>query len=416
MENPAFILGDGSNALSVIRGLGRASIQTHLFGAGKDDIASHSRYPRVTYLPESANPEAVIQQVCTASHQYSNRPVLLFTSDKYLEIVSSNRGELSKYCDFVIPSAEAVKRVLDKTEFSHFCAHEKLPAPQSWSPVSAKQVESCIDQIRFPAVIKPIFAHKAEETRFNNKGKFAKMILVNSEVELCWYFSVLAKQGATVLIQECINGPDNEHYSYCSYRNSENKELVSFCIRKHRIYPVHGGAGTFAEVIDDDEIVEIGRSAVEKLNYKGVSSVCFKRDTTTGRLMIHEINGRFPMVHSASQMSGVNIPLIVYQDTIGTSSQAVSINNKCSGKWILLNSDINAYRGYSELDELSLLAWLTSLFQVRYCVEFDMNDLRPFFFMLRNIIKRIVRKIDVYGLTGNDKNGNSPDLTFRRKP
>ena len=93
-----------------------------------------------------------------------------------------------------------------------------------------------------------------------------------------------------------------------------------------------------------------------------------------------------------SQLGGVDLPIIAYRDAIGARLQPASIY-KPSGKWLLLSSDISAYRGYRALGELSFFSWITSLFQVRYCVEFAYNDMGPFLFLIRKTFNRVFRKI-----------------------
>jgi hypothetical protein len=46
------------------------------------------------------------------------------------------------------------------------------------------------------------------------------------------------------------------------------QELASFVIRKHRLFPIHGGLATFAEVADESEIASIGRTIVDRLGYR----------------------------------------------------------------------------------------------------------------------------------------------------
>ena len=108
--------------------------------------------------------------------------------------------------------------------------------------------------------------------------------------------------------------------------------------------------------------------------------------------MVHEVNGRIPQMHSASQLCGINLPYIAYQDALGQNVdiERVSHENK---KLVLLRLDIDAFRQYRRIGELSALDWLKSLWQVRACAEFAWDDLRPFLFFLKHTVRRIWTRI-----------------------
>ena len=218
------------------------------------------------------------------------------------------------------------------------------------------------------------------------------MILARDTIELRRYYTELTGYGAKILAQEYIEGPDREHYSYVSYRDSDSKEIAGIGLRKMRLNPIHAGVGTIVEVAEDAELVAKSTNLLDRLNYKGISSVCFKRDIRDGKLMVYEVNGRFPQVHSGSQLCGINLPYVAYQDALGqkVDIERVSHENK---KLIFLGMDIDSFRQYRRLGELSALDWLKSLWQVRVCAEFAWDDLRPFLFYLKGTVRRIWTRI-----------------------
>ncbi len=387
MPTPAIILGDGINALTAARCLGRSSVPVYLLGSDNNDIAYYSRYVKVLEQAAAGNAPAVIAQIRKVAKTSANKPVLVCAADRYLQVLSSHREQLQEFCSFTIPSRTAIDTVLDKGLFGEFCEANDLPAPRSWAPETKRQLDECLDQITFPVLIKPTIAHNADEQEFQKDGEFAKMILIENKSDLDRYFSELKRHGANLLIQEYIPGPDCEHYSYYSYRNSTSGELVGIGFQKTRLHPIHGGAGSFIEYSDSAELATISRKLLDRLNYTGMSSVCCKRHQHTGRLMLHEVNGRLPMGHATSLLSNINFPYLVYQDALGAP---IEIQRRDSGdhKWIALGNDFDSFRKYRRAGELSTFEWLWSLRQVRVCAEFGFDDLRPFGFFLRNRLQR----------------------------
>ena len=389
MNNPAFLLGGGLNGLAVAQSLGRRSIPVYLFGVMADDIACRSRYVTgVEYSVVNDN-SRIIEQIKSNAQNLSQKPVLLYVSDKFLEVSSNCRDDLKDICHLNLPSTHSVRAVIDKRIFGQFCAENDLPAPRTWAPESQSDIEMCLSKARFPVVIKPIFSHGPAYQKFKDDGVFAKMILVNDAKQLISYFSKFDEIGLRLIVQEYINGQDSEHFSYCSYRTSESQELVGFGFRKIRLHPIHGGVGTFAETYNKPDLIDVGREVVDKLQFKGVSSACFKRDISSGKLMLHEVNGRFPMGHSVGPLCGIDVPYVAYLDIMGVSVPDHLLHRTAGGgKWILLNTDFNSFRAYRAAKEITVWQWLKSLSQVRRCVEFAPDDLRPFAYFLKSLIYR----------------------------
>jgi D-aspartate ligase len=387
MRIPAIVLGDGINALTTARCLGRLSVPVYLLESDKEDIACYSRYVKVLESSADITVGTFVTQIRKIAEASGSKPVLICAADKYLQLMSSQREQLQEFCRFTLPSTTAVDTVLDKSLFGDFCAANDLPAPRSWAPKTKRQFDECLEQVIFPVLIKPTVAHNADEQNFQKDGAYAKMILIQTRRELDRYYAELKRRGANLLIQEYIPGPDCEHYSYYSYRNSESTELVGIGCRKIRLNPIHGGAGSFIETSNSEELAAISRILLDKLDYTGVSSVCFKRHQLTGDLMLHEVNGRLPLGHATSLLSNINLPYIAYQDALGVRIES---RRRVPGdrKWIALINDFESFRKYRKAGELSTLQWLWSLRNVRVCAEFGLDDLRPFVFFLRTMVRR----------------------------
>jgi len=392
LTTPAVVLGKGVTALTVAQDVGRNSVPVYLLGSDSKDIAYHSRYTIPIENVDITNAYDVTRRIGEIAEKLNCQPVLLCCSDYFLQMVAANRNAFEKVAILNMPSSEAVATVLDKGLFGEFCARHDLPAPRSWAPTKQAEFQACVRKARFPVVIKPVFSHKAKEENFQENGNYAMMILAHSPDELEKHYDVLSAYGAQLLIQEYIQGLDSEHYSYVSCRDAESREIVGVGIRKERVFPVHAGVGTFIEVSDDMELATQSNILLDKLNYKGISSVCFKRDIDSGKLRLHEVNGRFPQGQATSQLCGVNLPYVVYQGALGYAANIRRVPST-SKKWIILGLDFDAFRDYRKCGELSTLTWLKTLASIRGCGEFAWDDLKPFLFFIGSRISRLWSKL-----------------------
>jgi predicted ATP-grasp superfamily ATP-dependent carboligase len=388
---PAIVLGDGLNALSVARCLGRNAIPVHVIGKNKHCISSKSKYVFRRTQCEAFDKDLFIEAVGATAKEFNCEPAVMCSSDYFLQFSSIHRTELAMISRPVLPSSDSVNTVIDKGLFGDFCSRHSLPAPRSWFPENERECAAIADMAIYPLAVKPRIAHNAGSESFQKDGQFAKMMLAHDKPQILTMFSNLRNAGADLLLQEYIPGSDDEHYSYISYRDSQSQETAGVGIRKIRITPIHAGVATFAEISDDNELRRISHELLNILGYCGISSVCFKRHSGTGDLMLHEVNGRFPMVHSASLLNGINFPMEVYQDALGM--QSCSDTRVLRGRrWVMLDGDIFAFRDYRQSGEIGLLDWLRSLLSVRVCVEFASDDWRPFLSWMKVIFNRVFRR------------------------
>lgn len=389
MSTPAIVLGNGITALSVAQPLGRNAVPVYLLGSDRHDIAYHSRYVTAIDQGDVRDPEVLLDQIQQIANSLDSKPVLLCCTDFFLQMVLTDRERIGELCHLNLPSSEAIATVLNKGLFGEFCTTHNLPAPRSWTLESPENFEECRGKARFPVAIKPLFSHNAKAENFNHDGRYSRMILAKNANELKRYYTELTGYGANLVVQEYIDGPDSEHYSYVSCRDAHAKEVVGIGLRKLRVFPIHAGVGTFVEVTEDNELVTESNRLLDKLNYKGISSVCFKRDMNSGRLILHEVNGRFPQPHSGSRLCGIDLPHVTYQVALGEKPalQRVAAEQR---KWIILGLDFDAFRRYRRQGEMSTLDWLKSLRQVRVVTEFSWDDLKPFLFFLKNRLQRIL--------------------------
>jgi D-aspartate ligase len=381
----AFVLGNGLNGLGVVRSLGRHQIPVYVFGQGKERYAFKSRYTTAVLLKNKQDKSAVVESLLDVSSRLDHKPVLLFTTDFFLKLVSSYYDILSKHFLIQLPNPEAVQTVANKKKFADFVVKHDFPVPQTYTPTSISEVAEIADKLEYPVILKPSESYQWRKLGF-------KVVHIKNKHTLVENWQALQNSCDDLLIQQVIEGPDTLNYSYCAYRTPKGGEVLSICINKIRLVPVHGGVGTFIKVVTDKEVEKLGRRILEELQYVGIGSVSIKKDAKTGKPHIYEVNGRLPQWHTIFQMCGIDLPYIMYRDIIQSPIE-VPTKVEMHGKWAALKLDTNSFIGYHKLNELGLWAWLKSYRGLRMCAEFAWDDWRPFGFCLKQITSKGIRKI-----------------------
>jgi predicted ATP-grasp superfamily ATP-dependent carboligase len=368
----------------VVRSLGRRRIPTTVLDSARDAITYHSRYVRVHRLDDEDDDEAAVEQIIRAAQELPAPPVLVPTGDDSLLLVSRNAERLRQYTRFHLAPSEAIETVVSKLKFHEFAASHNLPVPNGWAPRSYDELLSCVDDMRFPVVLKPERSIEWQRGGLVSIGGSKKILRADTRDELLRYWTEYYRVSGAPLIQEYIRGEDRSHYSYVCYVNPRGEEVAAICAQKLRLTPIHGGVAAFAQLVDDEEIATKARGTVQELGFTGAVSVCFKRDEVTSEAVIHEVNGRLPLCHVMFQACGVDVPYLMYREAQGSTSDPLQPKrSKC--RWAAVSVDLWSFRQSSKCGEVGFWEWVRSYRGVDVVLEFDPRDLGPFAYVLRQL-------------------------------
>ena len=129
-------------------------------------------------------------------------------------------------------------------------------------------------------------------------------------------FQMIKEQYGDCTLQELI---DNKEYYYnvMLYRNKEGRFLAYTIIKIVRMYPIEAGSSTCCISIENDELLNICKDCLEKLNWVGIADFDVLQKLDTREYKIIEINPRVPASLKASSISGVNFPEMIAIDKTG---------------------------------------------------------------------------------------------------
>lgn len=297
------VLGLSPTGLYAIRELGRAGfpvlgVTDGLACAASSRFLSHP--DRFWLISEESE---LLHRLLALGRAAGVPPVLLPTSDRYIEFVARHYEQLIE--TFLLQKSyqpDQVFNLLDKGRFYKLCAEHDLPAPGIWYPEGKSELVSLADELPFPCILKPKLIHQAVGYL---KGK--KVLLAESRDA---YLSLVADIPETLdqwVIQEVIPGPESEILLFGGYFGGNSEPLETFTARKLRQYPPGFGSASLVQSETSREVHDLSVRFLKAVGFQGVCGTEFKRDARDGKLKVIEINPRPTLWFQLSHASGKRI-------------------------------------------------------------------------------------------------------------
>jgi len=398
---PAVIVG----ALNLVRALGFGEFPVIIATSMANETAFSSKYLDRSYeIPGPTNtPYEFIQSLQAIGNELTPvRPVLFYNGDADLLAISRNRDVLSNYYRFNMPPPDVVESLVDKSLFFNYMEKYDLPTPKTVLIGNEKfRDTNIVNDFILPVVVKPVSRVGWFDSSLARKfGKGGKAILVTSRKELRAIITASMAQEIGIIIQEHIIGDETFVVSYHSYVDNDGNILGEYSGRKHRTYPNRFGKSTCVEVCDIPDVLLTGRKIIEKTGLIGVSKIDFKRCPETGQLYLLEINPRFNLWNYPAAVSGVNLPLIAYNDIMKIKEQC-SYYFKHNTKWIDGELDRRSFKEEGKGIFLYYISSISNLFSNTVYNVWAWNDPMPFVKLVINrfisipgkVFKRVKRNL-----------------------
>jgi D-aspartate ligase len=348
---PACVLGD----VDLVRALGRARIPSTVLAPPGAPVR-YSRHTRAVFPWHNAweNPEDLVNSLVRFGQAQPEPPVLFYQEDRTLLLVSRHRERLREGFRFVVPDAELVEQLVDKSRFQQLAARLDLPVPTARVINPGDPLPGDDFAVPFPAVLKPLVRVPARWEPLAGPGKATS---VNSLSDLRELWPRIMAANLPILAQELVPGAETRIESYHAYVDERGTIVGEFAGRKIRTWPLSYGDSTALETSDATDVLTLGRTLVKKLKFRGVAKFDFKRGPD-GRLRLLEVNPRFNLWHHLGAVAGVNIPALVYGDLIG-AARPMMRPIPAGRRWCKPWKDMSAARASG----MSLAKWIPWVFR-----------------------------------------------------
>lgn len=374
---PAVVLGASYGGLALLRSVGRQGIPTWVLDSHTWDVGMHSRYAHPVALPSPyAEPDAWTDFLLDAGQTLDCRPVILIAGDPQLEIVSAHRDELSQHYDFLIPEAATLDLIADKRTQYEWLEKHGFQLPKTRLPRNTGEAVEQARELGFPCLGKPAFSH-----RWTSVSPVKLLVLHNSD-EAAECYRAMDEVRAGVVLQEYIEGADDQLFNALSYIDSRGNPLATFTKQKIRQYPEQFGNGSIHMSVNHPPLAQNTQDIFRRLGYLGFGTIEYKLDPRDGVMKLIEINPRLVSGLQLAVHCGCDLPWIAYQDITGMDPSPIP-NFRYDVRLVNIGWELQRVWHSPSRSPLKWLGCITTLARSRAFGALSLSDPGPALSLIR---------------------------------
>jgi D-aspartate ligase len=380
---PAVIAGGYQTGVNLMRILRRRGVTPYCVENDRQKQAFRTVYGKTFECPDpDSKPDEWLEFMMGLAQRLGAKPVLIPTGDAFVSAVAKNARKLSEAYIFCRETAPLQGMLATKEHLYDLATQHGMTIPRTRFVKSIDEATQFGSGARFPCLIKPVRSRDWSNVPRGHELANRKVMVANSPGELDQKYRVAAAVNSEVVIQETIEGPDNQKFVYLSCYGIDGRRLGSCIVRELRTAPIYNGNASVVVPVLDEEIDAMCDGFLKSLGYKGLCEIELKRDSRDGKVRMIEINPRFTGTSDAAPHAGIDLGWLHYLDLIGQHVEPVSQNNK-DFRHVALAWDFSTIGSYRRA---GLLTWGDVLRAYRPPVAFYDFDLRDWRVTLGTLI------------------------------
>jgi len=372
---PAIIIGVEENGLGVARPLAELGIPCLGLATPSWNASYYTNSCRVIRAADWTK-EAVVEEMIRIGKGLKAKAPVLITKDEPVLWFSEVRDELDRYFELNLPDPDVVNLLMDKQRFTQLALQEGWPVPLTWFINSRDELETHLDDMVYPCILKPA----VKNSMFRSKAP-KKAWRITSREELIAVYEMVAQWEKEVVVQEWIEGGD-DRVAYClTYYDRQSRPLALVAGRKLRQWPIECGNTAIAEPAPQSwasAIIDLTDAIFQEVRYRGLGSIEYKMRPGTDEPVIMEPTvGRTNYQNEIAVLNGQNIPAIAYFDLAGAGHHPASSRLK-RVKLIDGSAERKAALQYHSQGRLTISQWLNDRRGSKKYMRLRANDPGPY--------------------------------------
>ncbi len=298
----AAVFRGGGIGYDTVRSLYSHNIETYLLTSKK---LNDGKYPGATMMicPSHLTSQGANELVTFLNKNLApgRKVVLIPTSDDSALFLAQKRDELDERFLYLMPDSLLVEALDNKMLFYELCNKHGLPYPKTWIVRNESELEVVSREISVPVILKPFRSRQWPE------AMGYKVALVHSIDEFQTIIRKSLSFSCETIIQDVIPGDPETIWFIGGLYDVDSNPVKLYVGHKLLQYPLNIGSTCFAELMWNQDMVDITNNFLRAINYSGLIDIEFKYDKRDDKYKIIEINPRNGLWHRISDDGNLDI-------------------------------------------------------------------------------------------------------------
>jgi D-aspartate ligase len=372
--------------LGLVRSLGRLGIPVYCIHPDPLIPAMHSRYITEHHIWNvvESSAEENIDYLLRLGRRLGKRSVLIHTSDETATFVAENARALEEWFIFPCQRPALVSALSSKKEMHALALEHGVPTPMTIFPKTRAEVVESLGRITFPVMLKGIDGMLLE------RRTGVKMVIIRTRDELLAMYDRLEDPAnPNLMLQEYIPGGEDSVWMFNGYFSEESDCLMAATGRKIRQAPAYTGFTSLGICLPNDTVEAMTRDFMKRIGYRGIVDIGYRYDARDGKYKVLDVN---PRIGATFRLfvgrDGMDVARAAYLDLTGQDIPPARI--RPGRKWFVEDRDLLSSITYYRDGRLSIGEWIRSFRGVEEAAFFSGDDLKPFFRMGVNHVKKLL--------------------------
>jgi predicted ATP-grasp superfamily ATP-dependent carboligase len=316
-------------SLAAVRALGRRGVPVVAAESTRLAPGILSRFARRRLVhPPVAAGAPFLDAIERAVRRHRPAAILAMEEETLLALLAARPRLEALGARLPYAPAETILRFGDKLFVHERARALGIPAPRTWGPRSAAEVDAIAREAPFPLFVKP--------RRGGGARGVVRVLRREALVPACEAARAAAPDGGFPIVQEALP-PEGPGLGVALLYDEEGRLRARFGWRRLREYPSGGGPSTLRESCRLAPEVEAWSAALlESERFVGPAMVEWKIDARTGEPRLLEVNPRFWGSLALAVRAGVDFPWLLYRLAVGERfSPAIDYRIGVRARWLL---------------------------------------------------------------------------------